>query len=89
MFDQLPDKSPKISLAKLAAILAGTAGISFGLCAVGAISSSGGGRVAAIAAPMAMFFAGLVGLSLIGLLVLAVVAVVRAIIDSLSSKKED
>jgi hypothetical protein len=88
MFDQPPGKSRNITITKLAAILAATAGISFGLCTVGVIAvANSGSRIATIAGHATAFCGWLVAACLMGLLILAVVAVVRAIIGSFSNKE--
>ena len=79
MFDQ-PGSSPKkITLAKVAAILAATAGISFGLCTAGAfIAVSSGKRVANIVSVSAAIFGILVVVSLLGLVVVGIVAIINS-----------
>jgi hypothetical protein len=80
MFDQQINPKKKASLAKIAAILAATAGISFGLCTVGAITGSAGDHVANIVAPVASVFGGICVLSILGLICVGIVAIIKALV---------
>jgi len=87
MFETLPSQTPKSSFAKIATILAVTAGIAFGLCTVGAVAASNlRGSVVGIAAAVC---GSIVLLCLAALIVLAVVRVVIEIIRIFRSRSNN
>jgi len=87
MFETLPSQTPKSSFAKIATILAVTAGIAFGLCTVGAVAASTlGGSVVGIAASVC---GGIVVFCLAGLIVLGVIRVVTEIIRIFRSRSNN
>jgi len=90
MFDQLAKPPNKNLAAKIATILAVTAGVSFGLCTVGAFASSNGGAVAKVLTRIAVFWGGgLVVVCLVGLGVLGTVMVIKQIIDMFRGEGKD
>ena len=82
MFETLPSQTPKSSFAKIATMLAVTAGIAFGLCTAGAVvMSNGGWKIIGIVATVC---GGIVVLCAAGLIVLAIVYVATKIFRSRS-----
>ncbi len=87
MFESLPSGNlPSINLKKLVAILAITAIVCFGLCAVGMFSTMSSPRFERYAGPFAAFCGVVVAICITGLVLIAVIAIIRAIFRGFSDK---
>jgi hypothetical protein len=90
MFDQLVKPPNKTPFAKVATILAVTAGVSFGLCTVGAFASSNGGAVAKVLTRIAVFCGGgLVVVCLVGLVILGIIMIIKQVVDMFRGEGKD
>jgi hypothetical protein len=79
MFDQPVKKRSNFTFAKVATILAVTAGVSFGLCTASFLFS--GTRIAGFVFPVGTFFGGLVIACSAGLVLMLVVFLIKQVVD--------